>query len=529
MKRFLPFVLILPLLGGCVAFNIGRPESVKTFEYKAETISLGEEPRKALSAEPAVRQDPPKTAADTGLVFVGLEGRIRRTDKWGDIYKNVDLLRQKRLSFGFCPGHAEDYDSVASQYYHRRLSYSSHQTHATFYKGDGTLDLSILVTPCIMIPYALLVSPFYGAWECKGHAVCPTEWPTGKTREPITMSDWVHSDLYADFERYMSARLGYASFGSASEHLAFFGFHRFVKYTWGTPVGSRMVDRTTAAEEEAFGRGPFSVELEVPDIGFREKVVVPSGAREAAFTLPFADADRNANATVRFSAIASRTAEPADDATRALLAGVRGRDCAVKVRLRAPPPGLASAARTSPGTAGVVTQVVTRVAPAIPYRISKSRSADGSPVWRVSIIDEAKTGLEIAALVRPKILGELRDEYLARHPSAKADNVHAAAEYKTADGGKTLAFTGAAFELRPVVNGWSYDEESRRGAIRLQAPEDVSPALLRRWTKENIAEIVKDKNVTIPAGAAAPTDARFLLLSESLENGILTVEFEAIQ
>ena len=529
MKLFSPFVLILPLLGGCVAFNIGRPESVKTFEYKAETVSLGEEPRKALSAEPAVRQDPPKTAADTGLVFVGLEGRVRRTDKWGDIYKNVDLLRQKRLSFGFSPGHAEDHDSVASQYYNRRLGYSSHQTRTTIYKGNGTLDLSVLVAPYIMTPYALLVSPFYGAWECKGHAVCPTEWPTGKTREPITMSDWVHSDLYADFERYMSVRLGYASFGSASEHMALFGFHRFVKYIWGTPVESRMVDRTTTAEEDAFGRGPFSIELEVPDIGFREKAVVPSGAREAAFTLPFADADRNANATVRFSAIASRTAEPADDATRALLASVRGRDCAVKVRLRSPPPGLASVAQTNPGTAGVVTQVVARVAPAIPYRISKTQSADGSSAWRVTILDDAKTGLEIAALVRPKILAELRDGYLASHPSAKAESVRAAAGYETADGGKMLVFTGAAFELRPVVDGWRYDERSRRGAIRLQAPEDVSTDLLRRWMKENIAEIVKDKNVTLSAGSAAPTDARFLLLSESLENGILTVEFEAIQ
>lgn len=85
MKRILPLLPLLPFLAcGCVAFNVGRPQSVKTFEYKAETLSLGEAPRRALSAAPVVRQEPPAVATDAGRVFVGLEGRVLRTDRWSD-------------------------------------------------------------------------------------------------------------------------------------------------------------------------------------------------------------------------------------------------------------------------------------------------------------------------------------------------------------------------------------------------------------------------------------------------------------
>ena len=57
MKKLL-FLSVLPLLScGCVAFDVGRPETVETFEYKSATISLGEAPRTAISAAPAVRQD----------------------------------------------------------------------------------------------------------------------------------------------------------------------------------------------------------------------------------------------------------------------------------------------------------------------------------------------------------------------------------------------------------------------------------------------------------------------------------------
>ncbi len=530
MKKLL-FLSVLPLLScGCVAFDVGRPEPVETFEYKSETISLGEAPRKAISAAPAVRQEPPAAASHAGRVFVGLEGRVLRTDKWGDVYRNVDLLRQRRMAFGFVPGAAEG-DPMGYRLLGKRFRFCGSEGHAPLMQDEeGRFRfLPLFFGAYLATPYALVIEPFVGRWECSGHAQCPREWPNGATRDPISKSDWIRTDLYAQFEECISSRIGTASYGGIWLHMPLFGFHRFVRYSWGEPTDSRIAERTTTSEEGAFGRGPFMVELEVPDIGFREKAMVPAGAREAAFALPFADADRNASATVRFSPVASRAAEPADDATRALLAGVRGADCAVKVRLRAPPPGLAAPARPDAGAAGVVTQVVARVAPAVPYRIAKSRGADGSPVWRVTVLDEAKTGLEIAALVRPKILAELREGYLAKHPSAAAEDVRAAAQYETAEDGRTLVYTGAAFEWRAVVDGWTYDEATRRGSIRLCAPEDVPADLLHRWTKENVAEIVRDKNVALAAGSAAPPGARFRLLSESLENGILAVEFEAVE
>lgn len=534
-KAWLPVLLpaMLALVGaGCVAIPVGSEECVKTFEYRQRSDMTGVVRRTPVESVAAARNEAPRGAGDAGSVLVGLEGRVRRTDRWEDEYRTVGLLRRKRMSFGFLPGCAEGARSDTEMAWKARMGggafqYGEWQEFAIDQIGPG------LLLGWVFIPYNLLVEPLAGPWDCAGHAPCPKDWPTGKTRDPIQASDWARTDLYAQFAEYMEGRLGEPSLFSACRHGAPFGFKRFSTYRWAEPRGSRVEERETTMEEKAFGRGPFEVELEIPDIGWKRRAGVPAGAKEAAFAMPFADVDRMAEGRVRFFGSGVRGTE--DDATRALLEGARGKEYAVQVRLRRAPEGMASAEMLAGRTGGdgavaLVTQFVARALGGAPYRLEKeSTGGDGAATWRVTVSDESKSGLEIAAEVRPKILAELREVYLAGHPGVDGEQVHAAVSYGTEDGGKVLVFTGVAFELRPVVDGWTYKASTRRGRIRLHAPPDVPPDMLRRWAREHVADIVAEKNVARIVGSEPSPGARFRLLDETFEDGVLTVEFEAVE
>lgn len=514
---------------GCIAVPVGREESVKTFEYRQKSEMTGETRRTPLESAATARNEAPRGAGDAGRVWVGLEGRVRRIDRWADEYRIVELLRQKRMGFGFLPGCAEGGRSDTEMAWVPRMEaggfrYGDWQDFAIDQIGPG------LLLGWAFIPYNVLVEPLVGSWDCPGHAPCPRDWPNGKTRNPIRASDWTRTDLYAQFMEYMEGRLGETTLFAECRHGAPAGFKRFSTYRWGESAASRTAERETTMEEKAFGRGPFEVELEVPDIGWRGRTGVAPGAKEAAFALPFADSDRMAEGKVRFFGSGARGME--DDATRALLEGARGQVYTVQVRLRRAPEGMETWNDGDDGkrAVAVVTQVVARATGGASYRLDKeSTSEKGVGVWRVTVLDGSKSGLEIAAEVRPKILAELRAVYLAKHPGADGDRVHAAVDYETAEGGQVLVFTGTAFELRPVVDGWFYDAATRRGIIRLHAPSDVPPDTLRRWAREHVANIVAEKNVARAIGTEPPPGARFRLLDESLESGVLTVEFEAVE
>ena len=54
-------------------------------------------------------------------------------------------------------------------------------------------------------------------------------------------------------------------------------------------------------------------------------------------------------------------------------------------------------------------------------------------------------------------------------------------------------------------------------------------AKVKAWARENIAAVVTDKNVLLTAGERPPEGATFRSLDENFSDGILTVEFEAVQ
>ena len=95
--------------------------------------------------------------------------------------------------------------------------------------------------------------------------------------------------------------------------------------------------------------------------------------------------------------------------------------------------------------------------------------------------------------------------------------------------GEYLTFTGWVFSVRPAEDGWYYDAASRTGWIRLRVTGGIPASEAEAWAHENIAEIVKYKNAVLEPGKAPPPGAAFRSLGEKFEDGILTIEFEAVQ
>ena len=72
-----------------------------------------------------------------------------------------------------------------------------------------------------------------------------------------------------------------------------------------------------------------------------------------------------------------------------------------------------------------------------------------------------------------------------------------------------------------------YNALTRRGkiAVRLDG-RDIAAA--RKWAKENISELVTDKNIELVVGKPPPQGASFETGSERmLDGGLLEIEFKA--
>ena len=86
------------------------------------------------------------------------------------------------------------------------------------------------------------------------------------------------------------------------------------------------------------------------------------------------------------------------------------------------------------------------------------------------------------------------------------------------------------FSVQPVkTDGWRYDAESRSGWVKLRIEDGISADEAKRWARDNISPIVADKNVLVGAGTPPPPGATYRSLGETFENGLLTVEFQAVQ
>ena len=165
--------------------------------------------------------------------------------------------------------------------------------------------------------------------------------------------------------------------------------------------------------------------------------------------------------------------------------------------------------------------------PEAPYEIETlAPYSEGKAAYRITIRDASRTAFEVERMVRPDIERILRDAFAAENPGASDASVRV---YIIPDFGsdRTIRMSGTAFSLEPTTDGWEYDDSDRRGRIRLRIRGGMSPEDLKRWVRENISAIVAEKNVSLVVGKASPVGAKYRSLGETLDNGILTVEFQA--
>ena len=147
---------------------------------------------------------------------------------------------------------------------------------------------------------------------------------------------------------------------------------------------------------------------------------------------------------------------------------------------------------------------------------------------RVEILDQEQT-FGVLNKVKPDVQRLIREDFKSKNPGVALQYVRDYLDYRTEDDGRILVYTGWAFSVRPVEDGWQYDHESRRGWVRLRIGGGMPAEEAKRWARENIAAIVSEKNVALESGKAPPSGATFRSLGESFEGGVLTVEFEAAE
>lgn len=75
------------------------------------------------------------------------------------------------------------------------------------------------------------------------------------------------------------------------------------------------------------------------------------------------------------------------------------------------------------------------------------------------------------------------------------------------------------------VNSYHYDASSGKGTISVNI--SGKGIEVRRWIVKNIGQICSDKNMTLIAGKETGQGGHYRVLSESVKDNILTIEFEA--
>lgn len=154
--------------------------------------------------------------------------------------------------------------------------------------------------------------------------------------------------------------------------------------------------------------------------------------------------------------------------------------------------------------------------------------ARGRAAYRVRIRDASMTAFEVVRAVKPEIETILRDAFAAETPGVESASVRAYVVPEFLEN-RSIRFRGVAFSVQPVTDGWRYDADSHRGSIRLRVSEGMTAEEAKRWARDNIAAIAEEKNVSLETGEAPPAGAKYRSLGETLENGVLTVEFEAVE
>lgn len=77
----------------------------------------------------------------------------------------------------------------------------------------------------------------------------------------------------------------------------------------------------------------------------------------------------------------------------------------------------------------------------------------------------------------------------------------------------------------PVVS-YRFEAQTRNGELSVDI--NGKGIEVRKWIIENIGEICSSQNIVLEAGKEPTEGGRYQILKESVENGILTIEFQAL-
>ncbi|MBP5545022.1 MAG: hypothetical protein ILM98_13175 [Kiritimatiellae bacterium] len=455
------------LLAGCVSFNVGEPKP----EVKQEVHTIYDEATAPTKTD-VVATRLMHRANGSESVTIWLEANLREETARTFHTETTTITKQKRLAFGLFPGLAEHRDGVEGAF----------------------ADLPVPLE-CFLV---LVGNVAFGI---------PTV-----------------SSLFFElpFESYDNDDYLYL----ASSQLSLVGFHKYTTEVREGPV----LGPTVVAEPKIRARnavavpGPFDVEFSIPDLNHRPAPMQSGRDGKTTFRLPSVSWDQTVRAYVSFQPSLNE-----NPTVQKALAMASAKTQSFDITLHAP----------APSPAPAKTQAWSQPAPeptsvaATSQRLYNIRDIKpderGRYFVRVEVLDQSQT-LNIALrIIQPDVRRLVREDFQSKNPEIPVQDVRESLQYETESDGRFLVFTGWAFSVRPVKDGWSYDKDTRRGWVRLRIVGEMPAENAKRWARENISAIISEKNVNIEVWNAPPEGATYRSLDESFEDGVLTVEFEAVQ
>lgn len=405
------------------------------------------------------------SAVQDNSISVGLVADIRN-EFARTSHKETDIeSRQKRLAFGFFPAAAELYCVPGNAV---RSPCFKHSYPVTFALCLPFMPLGTASSLFLELPV--------GSYDCS----------KGKARD-------------------------------AYSHVGVLGFHKYTatsKWTEGGP--KRLVGPLISTQSAVPVPGPYEVELDIPALGQRPLSSIAGSDGCAIFKLPSVTQDQTVRARVMFRHAPGLYGQVADDVSHQALNMAAGRRYEFGIALRGDGRQQGTVRPCEPA--------------AQPFSILEVRPGGGGRyVVRVEVLDYSQT-LEIALrIVQPHVRRLVRENFQSNNPGEPLHYIRECLEYETEKGGRVLVFTGWAFSVRPAENGWRYDPHTRKGWVRIRIVGGMPAEDAKRWARKDIDAIVADKNIVTVLGAAPPPGAKYRSLGETFEDGILKIDFEAVE
>ena len=454
------------MLAGCVAVNVGESES----EVKQEVHTVYDKVTAPTKTDVAATRLM-HSANGSESVTIWLEANLREETVRTFHTETTTIRKQKRLAFGLFPGLAERSEGVGLL--------------ADVPAPLAPLVALVLNVGCVGIP---------------------------------TVSSLVFELPFGSYDSDESV--------FPFSEMSLVGFHKYTTEVCEGPVlGPTVAAPPGVRIRSAVAvQGPFDVEFSIPDLNHRPAPMQSGRDGKTTFRLPPVSWDQTVRAYVSF-----RPSRNADPIVQKALAMASAKTQSFDITLHVPVPSPAPAkTRTWSQPAPEPTSMA-----ATSQRLYNIRDIKpderGRYFVRVEVLDQSQT-LNIALrIIQPDVRRLVREDFQSKNPEIPVQDVRESLQYKTESDGRFLVFTGWAFSVRPVKDGWSYNKDTRRGWVRLRIVGEMPAENAKRWARENISAIVSEKNVNIQAWNAPPEGATYRSLSERYENGVLTVEFEAIE